>query len=133
MPVPARLTLPPRHWLPRVGRRGRAALAAELGQTALVVEHHTAQGWASCSTRVWKLPMGHSASCAGGEGHVSCGCCPGSVPARLTQPHFFFLNPSERHIQLFVGFFYIYLLGCIRSSLQHVGSGSLTGDRTWVP
>ena len=40
---------------------------------------------------------------------MSCGCCPGSVPAQLTQPHFFFINPGERHIQLFVGFFFLYL------------------------
>lgn len=105
-----------------------------MGRGALPAEHHGAQGWAPCSVRVWKLPIGHSASCAGGEGHVSCGCCPGSVPARLTQPHFFFLNPGESHITyncLWV--FFKYLLGCIRSSLQDVESSSLTRDHTWAP
>lgn len=126
-------TVAPQGGTPRQWGHGQGGPACSARAAALTVEHHGAQGWPSCSSHVWKLPIGHSASCARGEGHVSCGCCPGSVPARLTQPHFFFLNPGERHIQLFVGFFYIYLLGCIRSSLQHVGSGSLTGDRTWAP
>ena len=46
------------------------------GANALMVEHHSAQGWAPCSVCVWKLPIGHSASCARGRGHMSCGCCP---------------------------------------------------------
>ena len=71
---------------------GRGALPAELEQTSLMVEHHSAQRWAPCPAHVWKLPISHSASCARGEGHVSRGCCPGSVPAWLTQPHFFFFK-----------------------------------------
>ena len=40
---------------------------------------------------------------------------------------------SRKDLGGLISFFKTYLFGCSGSQLQHVGSSSLSGDRTWSP